>query len=201
MTSRVIVPIVEGHGEVEALPVLIRRIFQTFRPGVSLDINPPTRVKVGSFLRDNDYFHKYVSLADAKAAPRDGVVLILLDCEDDCPSRLGPDLIAKAQAVRTDLRCVVALAYREYETWFLTAADSLRGCAGLPMTLSRPPCPESIRGAKEWLGRHLPANYDPIIHQAPMSACLDLHQARANASLSRLVNKLIGSHFSLAKSS
>ena len=34
MSSRLIVPIVEGHGEVEALPVLIRRIFGAFREGV-----------------------------------------------------------------------------------------------------------------------------------------------------------------------
>lgn len=191
MNSRLIVPIVEGHGEVEALPVLIRRIFGAFRAGVSPVVNPPSRVKAGSFLQDNDYFHKYVALAAAKAAQGDGLVLILLDCEDHCPGTLGPRLLADAQAVRTDIKCVVALAHREYETWFLAAAASLRGCAGLSPQLTPPTNPESIRGAKEWLGKHMLVRYDPIIHQAKLTGHFDLHQARAVPSFDRFINKLI----------
>lgn len=192
MTSFRIVPIVEGQGEVEALPLLIRRIFSEFCPGVYPDINPPSRVKAGSFLQDHDYFNKYVALAAAKAAQDDGMVLILLDCEDDCPGTLGPRLLANAQAVRSDIKCAVALAHREYETWFPAAADSLRGCAGLSAQLTPPENPESIRGAKEWLGRHMPVSYDPIIHQARLTARSDLHQARANPSFDRFINKLVG---------
>lgn len=108
MSSPLIVPIVEGHGEVEAFPVLIRRIFEAFGGGVSPVVNPPARVKAGSFLQDNDYFYKYVSLAAAKAAQGDGMVFILLDCEDQCPGTLGPRLLAKAQAVRVGIKCAVA---------------------------------------------------------------------------------------------
>lgn len=191
MTSLLIVPIVEGHGEVEALPLLIRRIFAEFRREVCPVVNPPSRIKAGSFLQDCDYFHKYVSLAAAKAAQGEGLVLILLDCEDHCPGTLGPRLLADAQAIRADIRCAVALAHREYETWFLAAAESLRGCAGLPAQLNPPPNPESIRGAKEWLGKHMPVRYDPIIHQARLTDRFDLHQARANPSFDRLINRLI----------
>lgn len=191
MSSPLIVPIVEGHGEVEALPVLIRRIFSTFRVGVAPVINPPARVKAGSFLQDRDYFHKYVSLAAAKAAQGDGLVLILLDCEDHCPGTLGPRLLADAQAVRSDIRCAVALAHREYETWFLAAAESLRGCAGLPSELDPPANPESIRGAKEWLSKQMPRPYDPIIHQSRLTAQFDLHLARAVPSFDRFIQRLI----------
>ena len=45
-----------------------------------LHVNPPIRVKSGSFLNDQDYFRKHVTLATAKAAEGDGSVLILLDC-------------------------------------------------------------------------------------------------------------------------
>lgn len=192
MTSSLIVPIVEGHGEEEALPLLIRRIFSVFRPGVYPVVNPPSRVKAGSFLHDRDYFNKYVALAAAKAAQGDGLVLILLDCEDDCPGTLGPLLLADARSVRSDIKYAVALAHREYETWFLAAADSLRGCDGLSAQLTPPENPESIRGAKEWLGRHMPVSYDPIIHQARFTARFDLHQARGNPSFHRFVNKLVG---------
>ena len=190
MTARLIVPIVEGHGEVEALPLLIRRIFSEYRSDVYPIVNPPSRVKVGSFVNDQDYFHKYVALAAAKAAQGDGMVLILLDCEDDCPGTLGPRLLAKAQAVRSDITYAVALACREYETWFLAAADSLRSCAGLSDQVTAPQNPESIRGAKEWLTRHMSASYDPIIHQAKLTAQFNFQQARAIPSFERLINKL-----------
>ena len=84
----IIVPIVEGQGEVEAVPVLLRRIarLQSHYPR----INPPARIKAGSFLNDTDYFAKYVTLAALKVAQSTsgGFVVILLDCEDDCPGAL-----------------------------------------------------------------------------------------------------------------
>jgi hypothetical protein len=190
MSSCLVVPIVEGHGEVEAVPLLIRRIFGEFRTDVYPIVNPPSRVKAGSFINDTEYFNKYVALAAAKAAQGDGSVLILLDCEDDCPGLLGPRLLADAQAVRADISYTVVLAYREYETWFLAAATSLRGCAGLPDQLTPPTNPESVRGAKEWLGQHMPNSYDPIIHQVKMTAHFDLLQAQVVPSFDRLIDKL-----------
>jgi hypothetical protein len=84
--------VVEGHGEVEALPTLIRRIADSVGYVGDLRVNPPIRVKSGSFLKDEDYFRKYVALAAAKAVTHGGSLLILLDCEDDCPGTLGPAL-------------------------------------------------------------------------------------------------------------
>lgn len=182
MSTRLIVPVVEGHGEVQALPVLIRRIFAAYAPEVVLRINPPSRIKAGSFLNDEAYFAKYVSLAAAKAAQDDGSVLILIDCEDDCPAELGPRLLEKATKVRDDVPYLVALAYREYETWFLASAESL----GFPSH----PDPEAVRGAKEWLSRQMPEPYDPIRHQAEFTARFDLEVARTVASFDRLVAQL-----------
>jgi hypothetical protein len=104
MTQKFISPIVEGHGEQQALPLLIRKVFAELCPHIYPDINPPIRVKSGSFLNDEAYFYKYVFLAAEKAAQANGEVLILLDCEDDCPAMLGPRLLEKAKAVRTCLR-------------------------------------------------------------------------------------------------
>lgn len=102
MSSPWIVPIVEGHGELEALPLLLRRIVSECDAESVPSVNPPIRIKAGSFLRDEDYFARFISLAAAKAAKREGTVLILLDCEDDCPAELGPRLLAKARAIRSD---------------------------------------------------------------------------------------------------
>lgn len=180
------VPIVEGQGEVQAVPALLHRLAQHYNPAVPVKVNPPIRVKSGSFLNDTEYFHRQVSLAAAKAAQSRGLVLILLDCEDDCPARLGPDLLRRARAVRTDVDMDVFLAYREYETWFITAADSLRGHAGLADDLSVPDDPERYRDAKGWFTDRMPRPYDPIVHQLDFTRIFDLDQARRNDSFRRL---------------
>ena len=191
MRQRFFSPIVEGHGEVEALPILIRRIFTENAADAFPIVNPPIRVKSGSFLNDPGYFRKYVTLAAAKAAQAGGEILILLDCEDDCPAELGPSLQARANDVRGDVVTHVVLAYREYETWFLAAAESLRGRSGLPEDLNPPPDAEAIRGAKEWLGQRMATPYDPIIHQAAFTTHFDMTQASAIPSFLRLTTKLL----------
>ena len=121
-----VAPIVEGHGEVEAVPALLHRIARRASFQGLLRVNPPIRVKQGSFVNDDEYFRNQVRLAAAKAAQENGSVLILLDCDDDCPARLGPELLRRAKEGRSDVDMFVALAYREFETWFIAAAHSLR---------------------------------------------------------------------------
>ncbi len=148
---RLIAPIVEGHGEVGAVPVLVRRLVNVARPDAFPQINPPIRVNSGSFLnlKDPAYLRRYVELAASKAAQAGpGLILIPLDCEDDCPGQLGPSLLERARQVRPDVPCLVALACREYETWFLAAAASLRSHRGLPADLQPPTAPEALRDAK-----------------------------------------------------
>lgn len=132
-----IAPIVEGHGEVEAVPALLHRIALE-APNHALRVNAPIRVKAGSFLNDGTYFRKQIILAAAKAAQAAGFVLIILDCEDHCPATLGPSLLERARTIRNDVSYLVVLAYREYESWFLAAARSLRGMRGLAEDLDPP---------------------------------------------------------------
>ena len=185
-----LVPIVEGHGEVEALPALLYRIACVEAFQGLLRVNSPIRVKSGSFLNVPDYFRKYVTLAAAKAAQKDGSVLILLDCEDNCPGTLGPNLVQRALSVRADVDILVVLAYREYETWFMAAALSLRGLRGLPHDLDPPPAPDAIRDAKGWLGSRMEERYDPITHQLEFTRAFDLTQARSNQSFNRFYHRI-----------
>jgi hypothetical protein len=190
MSACFIAPIVEGKGEVEAVPKLLQRLFrQALRHGF-LVVNPAIRIKAGSFLNDEGYFRRYVELASrkARAQPR-GHVLILLDCEDDCAGRLGPQLLARARNVHSDVSFTVALAHREYETWFLAAAPSLRSVAGLPADLDAPASPEIIRGAKEWLAARLPNGYDETNHQPLFTGHFSFAQAAAVPSFARLQRK------------
>ena len=186
-----IAPIVEGHGEVQAVPILLKRLMAGVTPDARLRLNPALRVKAGSFVNDDDYFNKYVELAALKAKPwPNSCVLILLDCEDDCPGELGPKLLERAKARRSDVTIIVILAYREYETWFLAAARSLRGVCGLPTDLDPPENPELCRDAKRWLSAKMKRPYSETDHQPRLTDAFAFQEAMAVDSFSRIVRKL-----------
>lgn len=188
-----IAPIVEGHGEVQAVKSLLGRIARDAVPGAILQVNEPIRIKSGSFVNDHGYFDRYVAMAAAKARQhRDGHVLILLDCEDDCPAKLGPALLQRARHVASGVGCIVALAHREYETWFVAAVRSLQTVERLDPNAMPPASAEAMRDAKGWLGRHMPHGYDPISHQLAFTNAFDLSQARTVGSFDRLYRKLAG---------
>ena len=185
-----IAPIVEGTGETQSIERLLWRIAQAEVPGAALHVNPPIRVKSGSFLNDKRERERHVQLAAAKARQSGGSVLVLLDCDDDCPALLGPRLLKDITPVAADVPLVVALAHREYETWFVAAVESLRGVEGMPVDVAAPVDPESMRDAKGWLGRHLPHRYDPVTHQLEFTRKFDLQAARRVASFDRLYRKI-----------
>lgn len=191
MTSYFIAPIVEGHGEVQAIPILLQRLLLESRPDGLLRVNPALRVKTGSFLRDRDYFARYLELAarKARAQPR-GSVLVLLDCEDDCPAEAGPRLACQAVSLHPAIPITVALAHREYETWFLAAARSLRGVRGLPADLDAPEDPEVIRDAKGWLNARMPATYNEPNDQPIFTREFSFGEASSVPSFARLRSKL-----------
>jgi hypothetical protein len=191
MSGYFVAPIVEGHGEVEAVPILLRRLFAECRPQGELQVNRPLRVKAGSFLHDAAYFSRYLELAARKARQHPaGSVLILLDCEDDCPAEVGPRLAGQARAQHPDLPVTVTLAYREFETWFLAAAASLRGKRGLPPDLASPDNPEMIRDAKGWLSSRMDAPYNEPNDQPAFTNIFSFEQAMTAASFTRLRSKM-----------
>lgn len=186
-----IAPIVEGHGEVQAVPILLRRLLAEVSPLDQLHLNPALRVKAGSFTNDADYFKKYIELAARKAKPRqNSCVLILLDCEDSCPAGLGPQLLEKAKACRSDVTIIVALPYREYETWFLAAARSLRGVCGLPANIDPPNDPELLRDAKGWLAARMGQPYNEPDHQPRLTDKFAFEEAMVVPSFARMIRKL-----------
>jgi len=129
------------------------------------------------------YFDFFRSLLNAG---REGGILVVLDSDEDCPARLGPELLERVRAARRDLPSAVVLAKREFESWFLASAESLRGCHRLPEDLELPREPEEIRGAKEWLSRHIPDGaYASTVDQAALVHALDLTLARRSPSFNK----------------
>ncbi len=182
--------IVEGDGDVEAVPIAIRRIVQEIAPGLALKIHP-IRVPRTKLVKPEE-LERSVELA-ARRAGRSGAIIVILDSDDDCPAILGPELLRRARRARADLPVSVVLAEREFEAWFLASARSLRGLRGLAGDLEPPPDPEAIRGAKEWLSARMPEgrSYVETLDQSALTASMDLLQARETSSFDKLFRDLV----------
>lgn len=180
MSQVTIASVVEGDGEVQAVPVLLRRIAEELQVW-NLAVVPPYRVTRSKLVRPGG-IEAAVDVAARRVQGRGGV-LVLLDADDDCPVELAGQLRDRAQAARPDRRTAVVLANREYEAWLLAAAPSLRGRRGLPGDLDSPANPETIRGAKEWLSQRMATHsYKPVADQAALTAAMDIGLARRNAA-------------------
>jgi hypothetical protein len=177
-----LVPIVEGHAEIESIPVLLRRL------GI-LSIARPFRVKRNKVVKEGE-IERAVQQA---IRDRDGAsaVLVLLDADDDCPATLGPDLLLRCAAV-TSLPVSVVIANRELEAWFLGGIESLRGQRGIRGDAEWTGDPEEPRGAKGrvesmMVGR----SYLDTDDQPALMAVLDVQLARERCpSLDKLLRDL-----------
>ncbi|HYW11474.1 MAG TPA: DUF4276 family protein [Longimicrobium sp.] len=186
-----ILPIVEGHGEVAAVPILIRRIVAQYAPEVYAHVGQPIRVKRTGLIQSGGV-ERTVELAARQTKPADGI-LILLDADDDCPREIAEQLVTRATAARPDRAIAVVAANREYEAWFLAAARSLRGKRGLADDLEPPLDPESIRDAKGWLASRTTQgfSYKPTIDQPALTDLFDLEQAYAARSFRKIVKDVV----------
>jgi hypothetical protein len=181
--------VVEGHGEVESLPVLIRKIAQHFDPSIAIDIPHPVRVTKSKLLKPGE-LEKAAALAALNAGVGGGV-FVILDSDEDCPAKLGPELLARLRTARSNVPSAVVLAKKEFESWFLASAESLRGCRGLPQDLMPPEQPEEIPGAKEWLSSRIrDGAYASTVDQASLTSSLDLALARRAASFDKCYREI-----------
>jgi len=169
--------LVEGDGEVEAVPVLIRRIVLASDPLVTPEVARPFRHPSGSIRKVDGLERALNAVAELH---RDHAILVLIDSDDDCPHDLGPQLAARAKEARKDLHIAVVLAHREYESWFIAAAESLAGKRRLDLSLAAPDNYEQIRDAKGWLSERIvgPGRCSPTQDQAALTMSMDLQLVR-----------------------
>lgn len=172
-----IMPIVEGHGEVDAVPVLIRRIAAEL--GImDLRVGRPIRCGRQRIVQE----HKLTRVLElaARKVEWPGSILILLDAHSECPAELGPSLLRKAREQRRDLPIGVILAKQEYEAWFFAALSSLKDQGRIPGEAERPIDAEAIQGAKEHL-RGLMGRYAETVDQPALTALFDMTEARGRS--------------------
>jgi hypothetical protein len=172
-----VVAIVEGDGEVSAVPILLRRLADWRGPNVHVTVPTPIRVRKDRFLNREDEFRRHLLLAAAKCT-QDGWILVLLDADDDCPATVGASILQRASACVSHRRLSVVLAKREYEAWFIAAAESLNGYRGFTYAARQAVDPEIPRDAKGWMREHTSSRtYGETTDQAAFSARMDLGMA------------------------
>lgn len=183
-------PIVEGHGEVPSFPLLVYRIVAHAGTEVPVDVRRPIRIPKSTLVRDEQELTRAVQLAGRQCGP-DGLVIVMIDADDDCAAELGPELEEQVREVTT-ARVRVVLPVCEYEAWLLASASSLAGHAGLPADLEPPENPEQIRDAKGWIDARLHGReiYRETATQPSLTAELNVEEALETRSFRKLYKEL-----------
>lgn len=189
-----IYPIVEGHGEVRAVPILLRRIASEIFDRHDVIILPAHRIKRGRMTaEDSQDLIKAAELGARKIAQtgHGGSVLVVFDADDDCPAEIGPAILGRIH--RSDVQTSVVVANREYESWFLAAATSLSRQKNVLDDAKPPNDPEAIRGAKQYLARNIlkrGAVYSETVDQPAFTATFGLGEARSTQSFEKLCREI-----------
>ena len=176
-----VIAIVEGDGEVAAVPVLLRRLAEWLTPGLPVRVLTPIRVYKDRFLNRQEEFSRHLQLAASKCGNA-GWVLVILDADDDCPAAKGHDVLQKARTLIPHRRVAVVLANREYEAWFIASARSLDGVRGFKCEFGDEVADAEIpRNAKGWMSKRMTGSYGEMTDQPAFTARMSLSDAHARS--------------------
>jgi hypothetical protein len=178
-----LVCVVEGHGEVRAVPHLCTRIAQHLRverwmvdpePIRHPKANLVTTPKDGQSpsLPRTDGIERVLRLARARPA---NAVLVLCDADDDCPAQWGP---GAAQYIKSQgMLGGAVMIQREFESWLLCSQLGKSKAASFRRL-------ETVRDAKGQLKKRF-AGYKPSVHQLELTKTLDIDLVRTQFRLLR----------------
>lgn len=193
-----LVLLVEGEGDVEAAPRLIKKWLteQNAWDALKLDDKRPP-LKIGGVNahvdRDRDKLRQKLGVAAKR--PNTGACLVLLDGDAKpfqrqpfCPAHAARSLATVSREVGGGDIFSVAVVYAcvEYESWLLSGLSSL---AGRPLKDGRqgvradaePPSGDlelAPRDAKGYLSRSMVSGYRESIDQEPLTDLIDLNVIR-----------------------
>ena len=184
-----LVCVVEGQGEVAAVPQLCDAIRRYLRAG-DWTIDPePIRQPRSQLVdqstpspmrRGHENIKRLVRLAKARPRPATALV-VLCDQDDDCPVHWARDV---RTAISPTIPIQAVMAVREYETWLVHAQpDAIIDDLNVASV-------ELVRDAKRLMRRILP-NYTPTLHQLEQTRRLSIPRLRSrSASFEHLVRAL-----------
>lgn len=175
--------LVEGDGDREAVPVLVRRIVQATG---TYSINPASNpIRCGDLPKISrpGELEKFATYACRRS---DGdSVLLVVDCEDDCPREVVESFEKRLTEIaeRFQKKVATALMYREFESILLHDIPGLaQRYPELGWDLSRHRADQdwsALRGAKEYLSGLMSGyTYKPTRDQAAFTAAIELDRIR-----------------------
>jgi hypothetical protein len=178
----VIVPIVEGHGEVLAVPRLLRRWFEYRRftnfetPDLAIRARGSGALKCAYDHQRGIGLEHYIGLA---LGSRPSGILVVLDADQECLERskkalppLGPELQQRAQAAAPHVPVSVVVANREFEAWVIASLPSLAKHMILnddAVKRLAATDPETLPGCKKAMGRLLGRKYSESADQPDLA--------------------------------
>nr|GFB77492.1 hypothetical protein [Tanacetum cinerariifolium] len=114
--------LVEGEGDMQAAPVLLRRLLHEEHQRYDWQVDPKHTMKVWGLHKLRQNLPKFIEHLRGKSC--DGA-MILLDLEDQLPCQEAPALAEEIAALQSlPFPVVIVFACREYEAWFLAGIAS-----------------------------------------------------------------------------
>ncbi len=202
MGPKRLVLLVEGDGDVEAAPILVKRLLQEYSASEAVFLDPnPMRVGEYSKIRKSDFgeWQRYLKIA-AKRKNFGGCILLLdgdsnakVDEKPFCAMRAArhlADAAAKEGAGKI-FSAAIVFACMEFESWLIPCANSFVNCPfcdGRKEILKPvdkiPPDPEiAPRDAKGWFRKIMQTGYKPTRDQAELTALADLRLVREHSGM------------------
>ncbi|MEW6332168.1 MAG: DUF4276 family protein [Pseudomonadota bacterium] len=169
--------VLEGHGEVQAAPVLVRRVLGELHGIYPHKIETHRRGGL-AHLRANDWAHfrRYLPVAFMERMP----VLWMVDNDEGvCARTLLQEMYKHAKSTGIQQRLAFCFWYREYETMFLYDPANVAKMFGIENFVV-PNNPDDSRAAKGIISRAMPSGYayKETINQSQLSAVIDLELVR-----------------------
>lgn len=191
MTMNRLLVIVEGEGDMKAVPLLVRKVLELHELFDVTVLHPQRRGELPKVLANFENWYR-VALKERASI----LWVVDYDCDDcTCVARHSDQLRQRASAIFQGWPFEVCLMNKEFETLFLADPKATRSVLRkIPEDIAFPSDPESIRGAKEWLSKAMPNGfaYKPTVHQDKIAAALNLdHLRETSPSFAHLERALI----------
>lgn len=151
--------LVEGDGDMAAVPALIRRLKDALQIFTLAPCANPIKCGEIASLKRKGELEKFAQYACRR--PEATSALIVIDCDDDCPVEISQEFASRLLPIaeRYDKRIGLALLQKEFETLFLYSLPEL--CKAYPAygwQVSRADETKdwsALRGAKGELNRRM----------------------------------------------
>ena len=122
---RSIVPIVDGPGDVDAAPILLRKILYERMNCYDIGVAKPKRAGGRSALDRAGGIEAFIEYASG--TPDCEAILILADSDNVCGPEWTQGICARCKLRGLSVPIAVVCAVREYEAWFLARLNSIVG--------------------------------------------------------------------------